>query len=1184
MYLKRLELQGFKSFADKTILELKKGITGVIGPNGSGKSNIADAIRWVLGEQSMKELRGGKSVDVIFAGTQSRKSLGFAEVTLVFDNLDGELPIEYDEVTVTRKLFRSGETGYYINKTQCRLKDILELFMDTGIGKDGYSIIGQGKIDEILSNKSEDRRNVFEEAAGIVKFKTRKEESEKKLENTKLNVLRINDILTEIESNIEPLKLQSEKARKYLDLKSELKKIEIGLYSYNIEKFKEDLLKTNENIDIIKENLNLEEGKLEKIKNLKEELKTRIDELTQKIEETQNFGFTSQKELETLNSKIGIDITKIESNEENKKNVEKEIDYICEKIKKSEEEIVLKTSKKTNLKENKEKYEKELNEKQERLDEINKTLSEEELKIEENKKILENNIDLKYEIESKINEQNINIVNYDKRKNQIEEEKQNNISEIDNARFTKEELEKSFYDIQKDKNNLQNELKEIQEKKIKNESELKIIDDNLNSFIHELNIKKSKYQFLIETEKEKEGYAKSVKELLKECEKNAVLKQGVEGALATLIDVPKEYETAIEMALMGAAQNIVTKEEKDAKRLIEYLKKNNLGRASFLPISAVYGKKLEKIKGKNNGVFGIASDLIKYDKKYEQIVLNLLGRTVIVENMDIAIKLAKENNHSFKIVTLDGDIINVAGSITGGSVNQKNVKILGRSKEIEILAKQIEEMTKKQEEIQKSKDKITNILEEIIKKENDLKKNMQEAEIKYNIEIQKINTINEYIDKYSKGLEKIKQEEIEIENQRKESVELINNYNIQKEKIDKQNIELKNKIEEFAVLNKDKQKQIDDLNFDITNLKISVSSFNESELSINEMVNILQEEIDNQKKSIKNKKEQIEKFEVDNKTFDKEIEKFENEKKEILNKVSRIDVDIEHMKIEREQVSNRLSDKEKEEIDKIKSAEELKGKIIKLDVKKSKTDDDLNHIITLLWDEYELTPNNLGEYEKVQNVSNTSKKVNSLKQEIRELGSINVDSIEEYKNLKQRYDFLCEQRLDMEDTMAKLRDIIFSITENMKKIFKEKIEIINSNFSETFRELFGGGEAKIIIEDEKNILDCGIDIIAEPPGKKLQTMDLLSGGERAFTAIALLFAILKMNPAPFCVLDEIEAALDDINVNRYADFLKKFAYGTQFLVITHRKGTMEVADTVYGVTMEEKGISKLLSMDLKPSN
>ncbi len=1181
MYLKRLEMQGFKSFADKTVLEFMPGITSVIGPNGSGKSNIADAIRWVLGEQSIKELRGGKSADIIFAGTQSRKSLGFAEASLVFDNMDGKLPIEYQEVIVTRRIYRSGETGYFINKVQCRLKDILELFMDTGIGKDGYSIIGQGKIDEILSNKSEDRRNVFEEAAGIVKFKTRKEESEKKLERTKLNVLRINDIISEIEGNLEPLKIQSEKAKKYVDLKSELKNIEVGLFVHNIERYKSDLEKTVQDATIIQENCDLEEAKLEKIKIIKEDLKSTIDELTENIEKTQNLGFSSQKEIEMLNSDINVSKTKIQNNEENKERFTQEIEEIKQKIEKSTQDMELKLSRKDGLKENKEKFEKELEEKTKKLEEINKTLSEKELEIEEDKRKLEENVDTKYEIEGFINEQKVNISNIEKRLAQIQNEISNSISELDNTRFTKEELEKGFYEVQKQKNEKQKELEELKEKNNVINEKIKTIDIKLNNSIQELNFKESKYKFLVETEKEKDGFQRSVKTLLKDCEKIKELGKGVRGAIAELIDVPENIETAIEMALGASMQNVVTDNEQDAKKLIEYLRKNNLGRASFLPISNVKGKKLDKIKGNNKGVLGIASDLIKYDKKYEGVILNLLGKTVIAQNMDIGIALAKENGYSFRIVTLDGDIITTTGAMSGGSVSKKTVNILGRSKQIENLAKEIEQIKSNQEKLKKEKEDILKSSEDFLKTVQEMENALQTIEIKYNVENEKINTVNQSIQRISNSLEKLKQEKQEGENKKEECLKTIEQENVKKLALDEENTNLKEKIAQFSDSNKDKQKEVDDLNFDITNLKISVSSFNESENSIDEMTELLKQEIENQKNNIENKKQQIEKMSEEQVELENKIKQDEKKIEEIKDKVSKSDTDIEKMKQERIKSNEKLSQKEKEEVDEFKIIEDLKSQIVKLEVKKTKLDEDLNNVITSLWNEYELTPNACEDYQKPENIAITTRRVNALRQDIRELGSVNVDSIEEYKNLKQRYEFMCEQRLDLENTSSKLRKIIAEITENMREQFKEKFKIINENFGQTFKELFGGGEAKVVLQDEGNILECGIDIIAQPPGKKLQSMALLSGGERAFTAIALLFAILKMNPAPFCVLDEIEAALDDVNVNRYAEFLKKFAKGTQFLVITHRKGTMEAADTVYGVTMEEKGISKLLSMKLK---
>ena len=1181
MYLKRLEMQGFKSFADKTVLEFMPGITSVIGPNGSGKSNIVDCIKWILGEQSIKTLRGGKSSDIIFAGTQNRKSLGFAEASLVFDNQDGALPIEYAEVTVTRKIYRTGETGYFINKVPCRLKDIVELFMDTGIGRDGYSIIGQGRIDEILSNKSEDRRNVFEEAAGIVKYKTRKIESEKKLEHTKLNLLRINDILTELEANLDPLKEQSDRARKFLDLKQELKNIEVGLFVYNIEKYKEDIKKIDEDIEILTSNCNLEEEKLENIKKAKDELKKNIDEITEKIEATQNIGFESQKKQEQLNSDINVFKANKENNIQNIDRLKIEIDELKGKIETSEEDILNKQDRKTSLLENKTKFENELKEKEEELKNIMATFSEKQLKIEEAKRTVEGNVDKKYEIEADTTAQNTNILNIDKRKVQIENEISSNISEKDRARFAKEDIEKEFNESEKEKTKLEKELNDARKNIENTENKVKNFELRINNLTQELQFKESRLKFLVETEKEKEGYANSVKSLLKDAQNIKELGKGMNGALAELIEVPEEYQTAIEMTLGASLQNIVTENEEDAKRLVEHLRKNNLGRASFLPITSVKGRRLDKIKGANDSCLGIASDLIKYNKKYEQIILSLLGRTVIVKNMDAAIALAKQNGYSFRIVTLEGDLINPSGGIKGGSVAKKTVNILGRNKEIEKLSKEIEKIKSNIESLTNEKESLISGSKDSFDLAKSLEVKMQEVIVKYNVELQKKEGIEHEIEKADNRIQKLKDEKDSLEEQKTELLKIISS---NKEKVDEiviQNTELQKQIDEFADSNKDSQKQVDDLNFDITNLKISVSSFDESENSINEITDMIKLDIENNKKSIQNKESQIKDLENDNIEFDKKVEESLKQIEEIKLEVQNSGSNIEKLKEERVSTNEKLAKKEEEQADEFRIIEDLKSQIVKLDSKKTRLDENLNAEVNKLWEEYELTPNATGEYERPSNVKLTEKRVNNLHSDIRDLGSVNIDSIEEYKKLRERYDFMSEQRLDLETTMSKLQKMITDITVTMKEQFKEKFAVINKNFGEVFVELFGGGKAEVTLEDESNVLECGININVQPPGKKLQSMLLLSGGERAFTAIALLFAILKMNPAPFCVLDEIEAALDDANVYRYAEFLKKFSKETQFLVITHRKGTMEAADTVYGVTMEEHGISILLSMKLK---
>ena len=1182
MYLKRLEMYGFKSFADKTVLEFMPGITTVIGPNGSGKSNISDCIRWILGEQSMKSLRGAKSEDIIFAGTQNRKSLGFAEGSIVIDNSDGKLPIEYNEVIVTRKIYRSGESGYFINKTPCRLKDILELFMDTGIGKDGYSIIGQGKIDEILSNKSEDRRKIFEEAAGIVKYRSRKEESEKKLEQTKVNLLRINDIVSEIESNIGPLKNQSEKARKFLDLREELKGIEVGLFLYNIEDYKNKIKELKENIDIFETQKIKEEEKNNNLQFEKEELKKKIDELLEQIEKTQNLGFESEKRKEQFNSEIGIANERIANNQENDVRYEKEIEELEIKNKELEEEKQNKINKKTNLLNNKEKFDKELKEKEAELEKYSKTLSEKELEIESKKHIVESNVDKKYDLIGNLNTEKANYENLEKREKTLKSEKQETISELDKVRTEKDDISKGFYEIQKSRNEILGKIAEINDKKEESSIKIKEFEFDINNLQSEYRMKESRYKFLVETEKEKEGYARSVKSLLEGIEKSPALKKGVNGVLANLISVNEKYETAIEMALGASIQNVVTDTEEEAKKLVNYLRENKLGRASFLPITSVKGNKLAKLdKSGINGVIGIASDLVEMNSKYDGILQNLLGRTVIVENIDSAVALAKKNNYSFKIVTLEGDVINPSGAISGGSVQKKTVSLLGRGKEIKSLEKELKNIQAKIEKLQKEESDYKESISEILKTFDEEQKKLQEIEITYATENQKHENIKLEILKQEAKLDKIKRDLEELENEKTECLEKQKLSEEQMNSIEEENNSLNLIIEEFTNTNKDNQKYIDDLNFDITNLKISVSSFDESETSIDEMVERINTDIQNNINSINNKKKLRAQIIETNNELQEKILDIKKQISELEKDVSDSSEKVENLKKDRTFKNEKMIKIESEIEEQSSKIEDIKNQLSKLDVKNSKIELELNQVVNKMWEEYELTPNNTGEIKKVENPTEVQRKVNELRAQIKDLGSVNIDSINEYKEIKERYDFMSEQRLDLEEASNKLKKVINEMTNTMKEQFSVQFKVINKNFGEVFKELFGGGKAELILGDENNILECGIEIAVQPPGKKLQNMMLLSGGEKAFTAIALLFAILKINPAPFCVLDEIEAALDDVNVYRFAEYLKKFVSTTQFLVITHRKGTMEAADTVYGITMEEKGISKLLSMKLE---
>jgi len=1182
MFLKRLELQGFKSFADKTVLEFMPGITAVIGPNGSGKSNISDSIRWVLGEQSMKSLRGNKSEDIIFAGTQNRKSLGFAEASIVIDNSDGKLPIEFAEVVVTRRIFRNGDSGYFINKTPCRLKDVLELFMDTGIGKDGYSIIGQGKIDEILSNKSEDRRNIFEEAAGIVKYRARKTESEKKLEQTKLNLLRINDILSEIEANIEPLKKQSDKAKKFLELRDELKSIEIGLFLYNIDNYKEQLKKLAEDIDIILSEQKEEESRLSVIQNLKENLKLELEEVITKIEETQNLGFESEKKIEQINSEINVAETKITNNIQNRETYLKEIEELNKRNTEIKEEKDNRISKKDNLLANREKFAKELEEKEKTLNEISSQFSDEEKKIEEKKKQVEQNTEVKYENREKINTIEINNDNLSKRGKIVQNEITDTISKLDEKRMIKSELLKTFNEKEAKRNECEKRLNEIKTKKDEANTKILNYENKINDLSTELRVKDSKQKFLSEMEKEKEGYSRAVKALLLECEKDSKLNKGVKGVLANIITVPTEYQIAIETVLGQTLQNIVTETEEDAKKLIEYLRKNNLGRASFLPIASVKGKKVDRlIKNNLQGVIGIASDLVKADKKYEGIVLNLLGRTVVVENMDTAIILARQNSYGFRIVTLKGDIINPSGAISGGSIAQKTSSIIGRTSQIKELEKEIEKLKQEIEKVSKEKEEYEESIEDLLEEITSIEQSSQEIQIEYATEKQRIESLEESILNLETRLKSLKTESKQIEQTILENEKQKSTIKEQTMDLEKEIETLSSEIQAFAEKDKENQKNIDDLNFEITNIKISLSSFDESSNSMQEILERIETELQANTSKIESKQEQSKQVLEENEKLKKTIENLKQSIEQIKQAVSLSSETVEKLKQEKIEKNNSITKTETEIEEKYRIIEEIKNQTNKLEVKKSKIDVELEQIINKMWEDYEITPNTAGEYKKPNDIAETTKNVKNLREKIKELGSINIDSIEEYKQTKERYDYMCEQRLDLENSSNKLKKVIQDMTKIMKEQFEAQFKTINKNFGEVFKELFGGGKAELRLTDEEDILNCGIEIEVQPPGKKLQNMSLLSGGERAFTAIALLFAILKINPAPFCVLDEIEAALDDVNVYRFADYLKKFTQDTQFLVITHRKGTMEASDTVYGITMEESGISKLLSMKLE---
>ena len=1178
MYLKKLEMQGFKSFADKTTLEFEDGITVVIGPNGSGKSNISDAIRWVLGEQSIKTLRGSKLEDVIFAGTQARKSLGFAEVDITIDNSDGKLPVDYSEVTVTRRVYRSGESEFFINRNQCRLKDIVELFMDTGIGRDGYSIIGQGRIDEILSAKSEERRHIFEEAAGIVKYRTRKEEAERKIENTRQNLVRINDIVSEIENQLGPLETQSEKAKKFLDIREQLKYLEIGLFISNIFQNREKLEEIVSQIDEIVSQISDENDKVELFQRQKDELRELTEKLLNEIEENQANIFEAQNNVEKQKADIGVYRERIQNNNAKYELSADEIEKLNERKAELEKDKEDRNAKKSRLFADKKRFEDELNEKEDALKKLLESFSNEQKKIEDLKAKVMSNLDVKFEKMEVLSDISANIEAGNRRKTQIENELRENIHELDKERMNKEDENILLSEVTSKKNKLNEKIEKLSKDKLEYSDKLNEYDEVIKKADDELRVTNSRYKFLVETENEFEGYNRAVKEVLSKCQKDSAFGNNIFGALANLIEVPSKFETAIEMCLGATIQNIITETEDEAKRAIEFLKTNNLGRASFLPISAVKGDKISQKLNGNNGFLGIASEVISYDKKYDGVVQNLLGRTVITDNMENAVNLAKKYKYSFRIVTLEGDVINSSGQMSGGSVAKKTTSLLSRGREIKELEIKLAELKKKKKEAVEALEKYKTSSENIINEFAVVERDLQQVSVDYARETQKMSEIDNNIDRYKRKIALLNGEKeklletLEGENESLAGInELIKNLEVENEN-------LQVNIKEFTDKNSDGQKEIDDLNSDIVDLRISVSSFDESSTSIDEMVAMIEQEINNCMKNVDSKVNEREALLKENSEIESKILEAQETIDSVGDVVQEFEKKVSSLKEQRESKNAELLAIEENIDNCFKTLDILKEQNTKLDVKKNKLEVDIENIQNKMWEEYETTPNTASNYAEV--TSSTARDVEKLKSEIRSLGPVNVNAIEEFKALNDRYEFLSTQKQDLEDSERSLNKIIEDMTKLMKIQFAEQFDLINKNFNSVFSELFGGGMATLKLADETNILECGIEIEAQPPGKKLQSMMLLSGGERALTAIALLFAILKLSPSPFCVLDEIEAALDDVNVYRYAEFLKKFSEKTQFLVITHRKGTMEVANTVYGVTMQEHGISKLISQKL----
>lgn len=1186
MYLKRLDIQGFKSFTENTPLLFDKGITSIVGPNGCGKSNIIDAIRWVLGEQSMKTIRGSRLEDVIFTGTEYRKPLGFAEVSLTLDNQDKVLDVDFLEVSIKRRYFRSGESEFFLNKTSCRLKDINTLFLDTGVGRDGYSIIGQGRIDEVLSTRSEDRRHIFEEASGIMKFKVRKEEGIKKLELTKQNLLRINDILHELELQLEPLKKQAEIAKSYLMLRDHLKELEISVYIDSIDRFRERIKKHGEEYKISLDNKNNYTYILEKSSKSRNEKSDRLKILEKELETSQKDFYALEGSYEKSTNEINLNKEKINSLEQNLNRICNEISSLEERQRSISETI---STNNIRLEELREKHKVILNTlsiKEKEREDLVSLLDEAERHMEEMKTRHMNKLDLLADKRVQIANIKTHIENIRKRNIGIVQEK--NILSLDVEKentkkaLTLKSVQSLEDDINKDTVSLEDfiNLKRELGKKYLTRNEKK---DSLKSIMQ---MKTSRYNTLQEMERNFEGYNKTVKVFLQSCNRMPSLAKGIRGVLGQLISVDKKYETAIEMALGGIVQNIVTEAEEDAKIAIEFLKKKKLGRATFLPMNLIKGRYaderlLNQIRDMQ-GFLGIGSDLLRYDKDYKGIILNFLGQTLVVENLDTGLAISKKCGFSLRVVTLEGDILATSGAITGGSKSSYGYGLIGRSREIGTLKYEIEDIEKELTSIESDLYVISHELKQTNEKIQITQSSLKEKEMeKLRYESQTAH-FDENIKNMTAKTEMLAQEYKQNLRQEEDSSIELNKYIIEQEAIESEINRLKEAIEKYQNAQRNTLSARDEILDEITNYRIQSNSCEENSVNIKKDIQDLNQEKKEVLNSILSKKKEETKAKNEAILLTDENLKLEIYMKNLQDE--RTGKNIEILRIVEER---KIIEEELEEVNSVientrENISLLNEELTRLDIRKAKVESELDAVQNKLWDEYELTYSNALEYKKdFGSITRAQNEINEYKSQIKELGYINVNAIEEYSKTKERFDFISAQKIDMEDSVEKLKKVIYEINTQMKQQFVERFELINNNFNKVFVELFGGGRANLRLTNKENILESGIEIDVQPPGKRLQNMMLLSGGERAFTAIALLFSILLLKPVSFCVLDEIEASLDESNVARFASYIKKLSRKTQFIVTTHKKATMEVSDIIYGVTMQEKGVSKVVSLKMK---
>lgn len=1177
MLLKRIEMQGFKSFADKTVLDFVEGATAVVGPNGSGKSNISDAIRWVIGEMSAKSLRGSNMQDVIFAGTETRKPVNYAEVSLVLDNSAKTFNIEFDEVIVTRRLFRSGESIYQINRANCRLKDIHELFMDTGLGRDGYSIIGQGNVSQILSTKAEDRRSLFEEAAGVSKYKYRKEDALRKLSGVEENLVRIGDITIELENQIGPLKRQSEKARKYLDFYTEYKELDVNMSLISLEKNSENAQKAQELYDSVNDELTEARKEEEKAGGkftlLQEESRQKDEEKNAKNESLRE---NTERAME-IKKDISIAQNNINNNNDMIKRIEREISDIENKnalrmdaIKDHELQIVQKEDEAKEIL-------KDFDAMQSQGGSLSEKQSEMSALLETKREALSQKQNESVSVSEKLGGMDKLRENYLERRNAIELEiKQSGLD----SESTRSEISKNESEIAQKKEKLTKlsaSLEGRESEKSKIDTELASIREKLNNSNVEYNSKTSKRRILEGMENDYEGFSRSVKAVLKA---NELKNLAIYGTVSGLIESKREYVTAIESALGGAMQNIVVESEEDAKRAIAHLRETKSGRATFLPITSVKGRELDNIKeiSKEKGFIGLAHTLISYNNKYDGVMKSLLGRVVVVDNIDNAIAMSRKFQYRFKVVTLEGDILNAGGSMSGGSVNKQS-GFLSRATEIKELASEItalsaliRDLTQKAENLEKERETVLsqiNVYLPMVREYEDEILRLENAIVYLKQSIEAADKSKE-----SLGGELAKVEEL-LKTSSDEGAILLNQSRAVKNEIAALEEEIKEAEESYNALAQQKEDNSEKLMDETMRLA-----------SLQKDIELIKTHIENAKEEILLSKDSIEQKNSDIAEIKKSVAEYEEsitQKRVLWEEAQKTGEEIvkaiEAIDAEKEKLAASLKavqESNKSLTDKLLN---LQQELSRAENRRMKLDMEKENIINHLWEEYELSISAAEEIKtEVENEKESSERLSELKSLIKALGSVNVDSIEEYKAVKERYEFMAEQKKDLEKSKDNLTEIIASMEELIEEHFGEQFNEINKSFSEVFTELFGGGKGRLYLSDPDNILESGIEIEVQLPGKGLQNINLYSGGEKSFIAIALLFAILKVKPTPFCILDEIDAALDDVNVSRFATYLKNYTDSSQFIVITHRRGTMEAANILYGVTMQEKGVSKLLSL------